>query len=99
SVISDVDKAKNVKTVSGTVDNIISATNEKNGEVYKMLVVKDSDGKKHRFYKNNHLESIEANRKEDITVDYVKTDKQEQKNLDGDDMVDLTFRLDTKSKK
>ena len=97
SVISDVDKAKNVKTVSGTVDNIISATNEKNGEVYKMLVVKDSDGKKHRFYKNNHLESIEANRKEDITVDYVKTAKHEPKNLDGDVLGYVSYTQDTKS--
>src|SRR5699024_9180022 len=73
SVICDVDKDKNMKAVSGSVANNIRARNEKNVEVYKMLVGKESDGKKHRFYKNNHLESIEANRKEDTTVDYVTT--------------------------
>jgi len=35
SVISDVDKAKNVKTVSGTVDNIISTTNKKTEKFIK----------------------------------------------------------------
>lgn len=84
SIITSVDTAKHVKTLSGKVDNIISTTDETDGEVYKMLVVKDSKGKKYHFYKSDHLDDIDVSRKEDITLDYVKQPKHKAKNLDGD---------------
>lgn len=84
SVISHVVTAKNVETMNGKVDSIITTTNKTNGEVGKMIVIKDSDGKKHHFYKSNHLDDIDVNNKDNITVDYVKSAKHEPKNLDGD---------------
>lgn len=97
SVISGVVTAKNVKTVSGTVDNVVSATSESNGAIAKMIVVKDSDGKKHRFYKNSYLDDIDVSRKDDITLDYVKTAKQEPKSIDGDALGYVAHTKDTKS--
>lgn len=97
SVISGVVTAKNVKTVSGTVDNVVSATSESNGAIAKMIVVKDSDGKKHRFYKNSYLDDIDVSRKDNITLDYVKTAKQEPKSIDGDALGYVAHTKDTKS--
>lgn len=97
SVISGVVTAKNVKTVSGTVDNVVSATSESNGAIAKMIVVKDSDGKKHRFYKNSYLDDIDVSRKDNITLDYVKTAKQEPKSIDGDALGYVSYNKDTKS--
>lgn len=84
SVISHVVTAKSVETMNGKVDSIITTTNKTNGEVGKMIVIKDSDGKKHHFYKSNHLDDIDVNNKDNITVDYVKSAKHEPKNIDGD---------------
>lgn len=84
SVISHVVTAKNVETMNGKVDSIITTTSKTNGEVGKMVIVKDSDGKKHKFYKNQHLKDLDVNNKDNITIDYVKSAKHEPKNLDGD---------------
>lgn len=97
SVISGVVTAKNVKTMHGKVDNIISTTSSKNGEVYKILVVKDADGKKHRFYKNRNLDALDVNIKDDITLDYVKTNNHDMKMSEGNVMGYVSHTKNTKS--
>lgn len=84
SVISQIVTAKSVETMNGKVDSIITTTSKTNGDVDKMIVIKDSDGKKHQFYKSHRLDDIDVNNKDNIEVDYVKTLKGGKKNIEGD---------------
>lgn len=84
SVISQFVTAKSVETMNGKVDSIITTTSKTNGDVDKMIVIKDSDGKKHHFYKSHRLDDIDVNNKDNIEVDYVKTLKGGKKNIEGD---------------
>lgn len=83
SVTSGVSAATNVKTIKGTVENVITTSDDNKGEVYTLITVKDSKGKNYTLDKSRHLDSLKVNKKDTIKLDYVKTIDQNSKVIDG----------------
>lgn len=83
SVVAGVSGSTNVKTIKGTVENVISTSDDDSGEVYTLITVKDSKGKSYNLDKTRHLDGLKVNKKDTIQLDYVKTIDQNSKVSDG----------------
>lgn len=73
SVVAGVSNTMNVKNINGTVENVISTSDEKNGEVYTLITVKDSKGKTYNLEKSSHLDGLNTNKKDKIKLNYTKS--------------------------
>lgn len=83
SVASGVIESKNTKSLKGTVENVASQSDDKNGKVYTLITVKDDKGKTYHFDKSSHLKDLKVNQKDTVKLDYVKTSDPYNKVLDG----------------
>lgn len=71
TIASSVTSAKNVETLEGKVDKVYSISEKPSGKVDKVALISDSNGKKHKFVPSKEIESLDINKNDEISLDYI----------------------------
>lgn len=70
SVTSSIMVATNVKTLNGTVEDVVVTTSSRDGDITKLIIIEDDKGKQYKMYKNENLKNLDLSKNDSVQVDY-----------------------------